>query len=209
MAYAGPKPADSDLKVLQDRVNKLIVEARPVEVTEMERKAAEAFYMKNPVNGQYIYEKKEPPAGVESLTIVTIPEWTVSVSASTDFVATTKDVGGVELVRFNHRENKQELEVCFEMRASVSGESVVAAGKAGSSKAAAPVQQLVSDNIPSVSDAIFQAFLDALKKTRSDIQLSPQEIENLKTASSLKTSVILTALKNTAYGAGFASHLKK
>lgn len=208
MAYAGPKPADSDLKVLQDRVNKLIVEGRAVEVTEMERKAAEAFYTKNPVNGQYIYEKKEPPASVETLTIVTIPEWTVSVSASTDFVATTKEVGGVELVRFNHRESKQELEVCFEMRSSPSGESGAAPPKGNASKTAATGQKLMADNVPNASDAIFQTFLEALKKTRGDIQLSPQEIESLKSAASLKTTVILTALKNAAYGAGFASHLK-
>jgi len=209
VAYAGPKPADSDLKVLQDLVNKLVVEGRAVEVAEMDRKAAEAFYTKNPVNGQYIYEKKEPPASVESLTIVTIPEWTVSVSATKDFVANTKEVGGVEVVRFNHRESKQELEVCFEMRASPPGDSTAASSKAEASKPAAATPTLKADNVPDASNAIFEAFIEALKRTRSDVQLSPQDLESLKSVSSLKINVILTALKNSAYGAGFTSHLKK
>lgn len=209
VAYAGPKPEDSDLKVLTDLVNKMIASNKPVEVAEMDRKEAEAHYTKNPVNGQFIYEKKEPPASVTSLTIVTIPELTVSVSAVKDFCATTKEVGGVEIVRFNHREAKQELEVCFNLLDSAPDNTAEA--KSSSAPAAAPTIQpaFLADNIPEVYSALLDAFTAALTKTRPDIKLSDAELETLRRNAHLKSTVLLSSLKNTAYGNGFAAHVPK
>jgi hypothetical protein len=211
VAYAGPKPADSDLPIIQDRVTEMIGKALPVEVSEQDRKTAEVHYTKNPVNGQFIYEKKEPPATVTSLTIVTIPEWTVSVTAVKDFVATTKEVVGVKVLRFNHREAKQELEVCFELSdvASQTSNSSSSAKAASTAPAAAPAApKLKADTVADASNALFDAFFEALAKTRSDIQLSTTDIENIKRNASLKSSVVLTVLKNSAYAAGFGAHLK-
>lgn len=208
VAYAGPKPNDSDLKILTDAVNKLIALNKPVEVVEMDRKEAEIHYTKNPVNGQYIYEKREPPASVESLTIVTIPECTVSVSASKEFVESTKLVGGVDIVKFNHRENKQELEVVFNLLAEA---PVPAEAKAK----ATPVStqsvkpSIKADSVPEVSSALFDAFIDSLQKVRPDVALSTADIEKLRQISSLKNSVLLNSLKNASYSSGFAAHLPK
>jgi hypothetical protein len=211
VAYAGAKPADADLKVLQDRVNKLIAEDRPVEVTEQDRKAAEALYTKSPVNGQYIYEKKEPPASVTSLTIVTIPETTVSVSASKDFVTSTKLVGAVEVLRFNHREAKQELEVCFQLVDSAPVQEKAAEAKQApaqsSTSSVLSAPSLKADTVPDASVALFNTFFDAIKKTRPDITLSEADMDQIKRTAALKSNVILTCLKNSSYASGFASRM--
>lgn len=210
VAYAGPKPADSDVKLLQDRVNKFIADSIPVEVSEQDRKTAEAHYTKTPVNGQFIYEKKEPPASVTSLTIVQIPDVTVSVSAFKDFVATTKEVVGVSVLRLNHREAKQELEVCFQLTDGVQATSEPTNTKnaaSSASKTKAVAAKLKVDSVPDAYSALFEAFTATLAKTRPDIQLSPSDLENLKRQSSMQSEVILTALKNSAYARGYASHL--
>jgi hypothetical protein len=210
VAYAGPKPADTDLKVIQDRVNKLILDSIPVEVTEQDRKTAEAHYTKNPVNGQFIYEKKEPPASATSLTIVTIPDVTVSVSASKDFVTTTKEVGGIEILRFNHREAKQELEVCFQLTDGVPSASSSSDTKntaSNTSQSAPAVPALKVHAVADAYSALFDAFVDSLAKTRPDIQLSSSDLDNLKSQASRKSNVILTALKNNSYASGFSAHI--
>lgn len=178
-----------------------------MEVTEQERKAAEAHFTKNPVNGQYIYEKKEPPASVTSLTIVTIVDWTVIASASKDFVASTKQVGSVKLARFNHRENKQELEVAFEISDAPVTEKPADAKTKEAPKASAAPTPTHTDNVSDASTALFAAFFDALNKTRPELQLSQTDIDQIKRNANLKTNVILTALKNSSYASGYAARL--
>lgn len=208
VAYAGAKPNDADLKVLTDAVNKLIGENKPVSVAEMSRTEAESHYTKNPVNGQYIYEKREPPAGVESLTIVTIPDCTVSVSASKEFVESTKLVGGVELTKFNHRENKQELEVVFTLLAEAPTDKSQQT-KAAPAAAATERAVVKADSVPVVTSSILDVFVEAFNNLRPDAKLSATEIETLRRSTTLKSTVLLTALKNNSYGSGFAAHLPK
>lgn len=208
VAYAGAKPNDADLKTLTDAVNKLIAENKPVQVSEMNRKEAEATYTKSPVNGQFIYEKKEPPATVESLTIVTIPDCTVSVSASTEFVESTKLVGGVEIVKFNHRENKQELEVVYNLLSDAPTPKEIKAKKVAAA-AAAPIAVVKAETVPEVTAALLDVFVESINKLRPDAQLTAAEIETLRRSTALKSSVLLTALKNSAYGSGYAAHISK
>jgi Ser-tRNA(Ala) deacylase AlaX len=63
--YKGEKvPTDAERASIEEAANKKVKENLFVEITEMDRAAAEAQFAKEFVNGQNIYEKKQPPASL-------------------------------------------------------------------------------------------------------------------------------------------------
>jgi hypothetical protein len=57
-------PKEDVLAQIQEHVTKKIRDNVPVVIDELDRKEAEEKYRKDNVNGQFIYEKRQPPASI-------------------------------------------------------------------------------------------------------------------------------------------------
>ena len=63
-------PSDAERKQIEEAANKKAQEKLFVDLTEMDRKAAEDQYAKEPVNGQNIYEKRRPPESLVRASVL-------------------------------------------------------------------------------------------------------------------------------------------
>jgi Ser-tRNA(Ala) deacylase AlaX len=62
------------------------------------------------------------------LNILEIPDWTVCCVPVTDFCKKTGEIGGVKLLKFNHRPQKSELEIVFDVTEAAVRFSIFVAG---------------------------------------------------------------------------------
>jgi alanyl-tRNA synthetase len=102
------KPADEELRRVEEAANRKIAEGSEVLEFEMERKEAEMHF------GDAIYDLFPVPSTVTMLKIVRIPDWNINCCVERH-VESTSLVGPIRLGRARFRKSKKELEIEFEL----------------------------------------------------------------------------------------------
>lgn len=182
---------------MEKTANLIIKENRAIETFVLNRKEAEEKYKNNLVNGQFIYEKRAPPESVEEVTIIHIPDWTICCSVTDDVCPVTSEVGSIKVLRFNHRPQKKELELCFQ----ISGAKVEESTK--SKQTVVREVKVRPDDVNIVADSLFDLFITQLESI--DQKLDDKKKADLKAGFTFKAKNILTVLKNASYASGMSA----
>lgn len=211
--YTAAEPPSKDkLQEIEDLANAKIREDLPIEITKMSREAAEAKYTSAPVNNTYLYDKFGVPAQVTELNVLEIKDWNVN-CVTGEYLKSTGPLKGLKVLRVNHRPQKSELELCFQIGVEV------AAPKASKSTAAptpaTPVTPAASARpAHSVLDDTAQVtqLLAAMcvRAVREDVQLelSAAQAEQLTQSFQQHAEQLLALYKNHAYARGFKAQSK-
>jgi len=221
------KPTDDILKQIEKAANFKIKEDLEIVVEEEDRAAAEAKYKAEPVNKQFIYEKRAPPAQITKLNILTIPGtfsvcrigaqpiwhfapvipgWTIAAVASTDFSKRTSEIGNVVISKFKHRPQKSELELCFEVTDAPAPTPQTAKPTATS----APVKPSKDyNNTFVIAKELVDGFLASLEDSKVGVKLTAEQQEAVRKLLVAKTESTVNLVKNAAYASGFSAPLKK
>jgi hypothetical protein len=144
--------------------------------------------------------------------VLVIVDWTVGCVPSTDFTKKTAEVGGIKVTKFNHRPQKSELEIVYEVGDEVVSPSATASattkGATNSAAPAAAAPTLVLprtdyDNVDFVQDKVEKLYFEAFAKSGGKVEGAALE--------SLRTQVhhVLATFKNAAYANGFKSKITK
>ena len=104
----GRRPAEEELRRVEEAANAKVVEGAEVLEFEMEKSEAEMHF------GDGIYDLFAVPTSVTMLKLVKIPEWDVACCGERH-VESTSLVGPVKVSRARFRNSKKELEVDFEL----------------------------------------------------------------------------------------------
>lgn len=136
-----------------------------------------------------------------------IVDWTVACVPSNDFTKKTGEVGSIKVTKFNHRPQKSELEIVYEV-----SDAPVAASTSGdkpattAASAAAPSLILPRsdfDNVEYVSKKLEALYLDAFTKGNGKVEGA--DLESLRN----QVNHLLATFKNSAYATGFAAKITK
>lgn len=197
--YDGTMPADSIRTEVADLANKQMKTDLVVEVHKLARSEAESKF-KSRVNGQFIYEKRAPPASVEEVNVVEIPDWTTVCTTSTDFVETTGLVGNILVERFNHRPQKKELEICVQLNLDNQSSQSTTTEQV---PIVLPPQLSTSpyDNVNVVSENLVAKFFATLKS--ANVAITDEQYKEVSEKMLKETQYQLTQVKNKAYASGF------
>lgn len=198
--YDGPTPDNSTLKDIESLSNKIVKDNVSIEVLELPRSEAENRF-KDLVNGQFIYEKRRPPENIDVLTIVHIPDWTICCSPTKDICKSTGDVGYIQILRYNHRPQKKELEVCFQLT-GMNNQKEEGKVKDEKSNTAQVKQVDAVDDVNSVVDRLYNLFLSELNRVEPSHNISEEKLKTLHEKFTFKASNMLTAFKNASYSKG-------
>jgi len=99
------KPTEEEIASIQSEVDRIIAEAVPIKVIEMERDEAEKRY------GDAIYDRFRVPDHIRSLKIVEIKDWNVNCCAKEH--TKTTDIGRVEIVKYKFKNSRGQLGISF------------------------------------------------------------------------------------------------
>ncbi|MDP2899763.1 MAG: alanyl-tRNA editing protein [Candidatus Bathyarchaeota archaeon] len=102
------KPTDEEMQGIEEAVNRKIGEDAPTEVHEMARSDAEARW------GDDIYDLFPLPAELKVVKVFHLPGWNVN-TCGKQHCAKTGEVGGIKIVKWRYRANKQLLEMSFDV----------------------------------------------------------------------------------------------
>jgi alanyl-tRNA synthetase len=102
------KPTNEELTRIEEAANKKIMENAPTEVHEMSRSDAEARW------GDDIYDLFPLPAELKVVKIFHLPDWNVN-TCGKKHCAKTGELGGLKIVKWRYRSNKQLLEISFDV----------------------------------------------------------------------------------------------
>jgi alanyl-tRNA synthetase len=102
------KPTDEEINEIQRLSNMKIIADSTVEVTEMSRRDAEAKW------GNLIYDLFPLPEHIQILKILNIEDWNVN-ACNKDHTLTTGEIGGIMITKTRYRNNKNLLEVSFNL----------------------------------------------------------------------------------------------
>jgi len=164
-----------------------------IEVTPMKREDAEEKYKNSLVNHTWIYDKLPVPKEVSEVNVLEIKDWNVNCCSGTH-LKQTGDIRYIKITRQNVREQKQELEIVFELTDDIQGASTHSTN----------LDQSVADtdDVTYVSNQILDDFLKEVK-THQPTGITDQE--GLIIALQPKLEQRLTLLKNMVYFKGFMS----
>eukprot|EP01133_Synstelium_polycarpum_P006262 gene6262-7263_t len=189
------KPTDAILARIEEEANNIIKQNLPLNVFTIDRKEAEAKYINAKVNNTYIYDKFPVPETVTSLTLVEIEGWNINCCPAVH-LKTTGEIGYIKISGINHRPQKKELEIRFDL---------LPAGQAPGGKdtkpkvpAKDPLAEkkavLAATNVNDLTDRIVQL---VLANASNPSALNSTTIPEIK--------VLLSNLKNTSYSNGYNS----
>jgi alanyl-tRNA synthetase len=212
-------PTEADVKKIETLANEKIKENVPIEIKQMERKAAEEYYRAHPVNETFIYDKYPVPSHVNTLNILTIPDWNVN-CVTGPYLSRTGELNGLKILRLNHRPQKRELEFCFELLPASTGKqspetkvndspvpSVAPSGHVNGTTAvnvnSRSRSTLDSETSAAVSDSLSKIVLEELAAILSADTLPPALREEFHQRLMRRFEPLVTAVKNTAYARGF------
>ncbi len=213
--YTAAEPPSKDkLQEIEELANAKIREDLPIEITKMSREAAEAKYTAAPVNNTYLYDKFGVPAHVTELNVLEIKDWNVN-CVTGEYLKSTGPLKGLKVLRVNHRPQKSEFEICFQI-----GVEVAAPAKSGTKSAAAATP--VTPAAPAVSARSVHSELDdtahvtqllasmAVRAVREDVQLelSAAQEQQLVQSFQQRAEQLLALYKNHAYARGFKAQHK-
>ncbi|MCX6654570.1 MAG: alanyl-tRNA editing protein [Candidatus Bathyarchaeota archaeon] len=102
------KPTNEELTRIEEAANKKIMENAPTEVHEISRSDAEARW------GDDIYDLFPLPAELKVVKIFHLPDWNVN-TCGKKHCAKTGELGGLKIVKWRYRSNKQLLEISFDV----------------------------------------------------------------------------------------------
>eukprot|EP01117_Protostelium_nocturnum_P011132 TRINITY_DN4045_c0_g1_i2.p1 TRINITY_DN4045_c0_g1~~TRINITY_DN4045_c0_g1_i2.p1 ORF type:complete len:281 (+),score=92.76 TRINITY_DN4045_c0_g1_i2:950-1792(+) len=200
------------LQIIEQFANETISHNIPIETEVLSRAEAESKYGKDK-----IYDKMEPPASVQELTIVQIKDWVTNACLGTH-VGTTSSVRPVKILRCNFKEGKKEATIVFELGAAPSStaSSLVSPSPVPASpflgvpattllvpaKKEAPLTPF--DDVRTVSKELVALLLKDLKEEGIDLKgkenLLQERLEN-------RTFTKVNAVKNVAFTRGSSSKI--
>ncbi|PRP89057.1 alanyl-tRNA synthetase-like protein [Planoprotostelium fungivorum] len=186
-------PQESQLKELERLSNDLIAKNVAIQTETLSRSDAETKYGKDK-----IYDKIEPAAAVQELTIVSISDWVVNSCLGTH-VATTGAVRPIKNIRCNYRENKSEATLIFEFGEAGSAAAASAATTKKGAKntpATTSTPTLDYNDTKKVSAQVLTDLAAELKKLNVQV---PAELESLMLP---LLNQRFTAVKNAAFAKG-------
>ncbi len=102
------KPTNEELIRIEEAANQKIMENAPSEVHEMSRSDAEARW------GDDIYDLFPLPAELKVVKIFHLPDWNVN-TCGKQHCTKTGELGGLKIVKWRYRSNKQLLEISFDV----------------------------------------------------------------------------------------------
>jgi alanyl-tRNA synthetase len=102
------KPTDEEMQMIEEAANQKIGEDVPTEVHEMARCDAETRW------GNDIYDLFPLPAELKVVKVFHLPGWNVN-TCSKQHTAKTAEVGGIKILKWRYRTNKQLLEMSFDV----------------------------------------------------------------------------------------------
>jgi alanyl-tRNA synthetase len=102
------KPTNEELTRIEEAANQKIMENAPSEVHEMSRSDAEARW------GDDIYDLFPLPAELKVVKIFHLPDWNVN-TCGKQHCTKTGELGGLKIVKWRYRSNKQLLEISFDV----------------------------------------------------------------------------------------------
>jgi alanyl-tRNA synthetase len=103
------KPTPEEVVQIEELVNSKILDDAPVEVTDMERRAAEELY------GDAIYDLFPIPSSITRLSILHIPDWNVN-ACNKQHTPTTAEIGRLTITKTRHRATKGLLEISYDIQ---------------------------------------------------------------------------------------------
>jgi alanyl-tRNA synthetase len=103
------KPTPEEVVRIEELVNSKILGDAPVEVTDMERREAEALY------GDAIYDLFPLPSSITRLSILLIPDWNVN-ACNEQHTPTTAEIGRLTITKIRHRATKGLLEISYDIQ---------------------------------------------------------------------------------------------
>jgi alanyl-tRNA synthetase len=102
------KPTNEEMQRIEEAANQKIRENVFTETHEMNRTEAEARW------GDDIYDIFPLPAELKIIKVFHLPEWNVN-TCGKQHCEKTSEVGGLKLVKWRYRANKQLLEISFDV----------------------------------------------------------------------------------------------
>ncbi len=102
------KPTDQELAEIQKKVDEKIREDAAIEIHNMSRSEAEKRW------GDWIYDKFPLPESIQQVSVFHLPDWNVN-ACNKKHTQTTGEVGSVKITKTRYRNNKQVLEVSFDL----------------------------------------------------------------------------------------------
>jgi Ser-tRNA(Ala) deacylase AlaX len=213
---AAEPPSKEKLQEIEDLANAKIREDLPIEITKMSREEAESKYKSAPVNNTYLYDKFGVPAHVTELNVLEIKDWNVN-CVTGEYLKSTGALKGLKVLRVNHRPQKSEFEICFQIGVEVAAPTPA---KGTATKSAAVAPNPVTPTAASARPAL-NVLDDTLQVTRQlasmcvsavredvQLELSAAQEQQLLHAFTLRAEQLLALYKNQAYARGFKAHDK-
>lgn len=214
--YTAAEPPSKDkLQEIEDLANAKIREDLAIEITKMSREAAEAKYKSAPVNNTYLYDKFGVPAHVTELNVLEIKDWNVN-CVTGEYLKSTGPLKGLKVLRVNHRPQKTELEVCFQIGVEVAApvktvaKSTAAPTPVPTPAASAPSARSVHSALDDTTHVTQLLAAMAVRAVREDVQLelSAAQEQQLTQSFQQRAEQLLALYKNHAYSRGFKAHTK-
>jgi len=104
----GRKPSDEEILQMEREANLKVNENVEIRQLELDRVEAENTF------GSFLYDLFPVPAHVSRLRIVEIPGWNVN-ACKEEHTPRTGDVGPIRIDRIRYRQQKELLEISFEL----------------------------------------------------------------------------------------------
>jgi alanyl-tRNA synthetase len=102
------KPSDEEIRLIEEKVNQVIMEDRDIEVLKLNREEAEERW------GDWIYDRFPIPEEIRELDIFHLPGWNVN-ACNKKHTETTGEVGKISIIKTRFRNSRNELEVSYEV----------------------------------------------------------------------------------------------
>ena len=102
------KPTDSEMHEVERLANEKIGEDLSIEILEMPRTEAEERF------GNIIYDLFPLPSHITHIRICSIPGWNIN-CCNKEHCKTTGEIGLIKLTKIRFRDNKQLLEIPFDV----------------------------------------------------------------------------------------------
>lgn len=102
------KPTDEEIKEIENEANAKIKEDAPIEIIDMDRAEAEEKF------GKIIYDLFPLPDHIKQIKICRIEDWNIN-CCNKEHCKTTGEIGGIKPGKVRFRENKQLLEIPFDV----------------------------------------------------------------------------------------------
>ncbi|EGG16336.1 putative alanyl-tRNA synthetase [Cavenderia fasciculata] len=193
------KPSDENVKRIEKEANNIVKANLPLKAFSMDRKEAETKYTESKVNNTYIYDKFPVPESVTTLTLVEIENWNINCCPA-QHLEKTGDIGYIKIIGTNHRPQKKE----FELRFEIVSKEAVEAEQAAQDKSRLEKEKKIKDE------------QDRLKRESTNIELVTKRVMEItlanqqdKSKAITEISTLLNILKNNSYMNGMNCTISK